>query len=204
MQDIFEETTPTNFHFLPFKPKREANFDSTVVYWFNKSLPIESCPIDEIKRLEYMLHSDSRSISSRVHRIMGPEFTVSTIKVHHSGKFTLHQLNHNKTCLVTSHWLAWFAFNLHLLINLHLFIVAKLYRKLQIKTSNRSDSGGSSTFGRNSKTPGGKRYDDHPNSTYYYYINYAVCGFCGCLYFVQKEEDRENEHGGGRKAVLWQ
>lgn len=179
MQDIFEETTPTNFHFLPFKSKREANFDSTVVYWFNKSLPVESCPIDEIKRLEYMLHSDSRSISSRVHRIMGPEFTVSTIKVHHIGEFRQNLLNHNNK-------------------------LAKLYRKLQIKTSDHTNSGSSSTFGRNSKTPRGKRHDDHPNSTYHYYINYAVCGFCCCLYFVQEEENRKNEHGGGWKAVLWQ
>ncbi|KAL1502279.1 hypothetical protein ABEB36_007445 [Hypothenemus hampei] len=85
LMEIFEESTPSNFYFLPFKAKREVNFDSTLVHWFNKSLPVDSCPTDEIKHLEYLLHSDSRSISSRVHRIMGPEFTVSTIKVHHIG-----------------------------------------------------------------------------------------------------------------------
>ncbi|CAG9766176.1 unnamed protein product [Ceutorhynchus assimilis] len=85
LMHLFEESTPQNFHFHPFKPKRESNFESTVVYWFNKSLPVEHCPREDIKQLENMLISDSRSISSRVHRIMGPEFTVSTIKVHHIG-----------------------------------------------------------------------------------------------------------------------
>ncbi|XP_050307693.1 dystroglycan 1 isoform X2 [Anthonomus grandis grandis] len=85
LMEIFDEPNQYNFHFLPFKPKRESNFESTGVYWFNKSLPLEYCAKDEIKQLEQLLHSDSRSISSRVHRIMAPEFTVSTIKVHHVG-----------------------------------------------------------------------------------------------------------------------
>ncbi|XP_066249637.1 uncharacterized protein Dg [Euwallacea similis] len=85
LMEIFEEPTPNNFHFLPFKTKREVNYESTIVYWFNKSLPVETCPNEEIKQLESMLHGDSRSISSRVHRIMSSEFPVSTIKVHPIG-----------------------------------------------------------------------------------------------------------------------
>ncbi|XP_030766797.1 dystroglycan [Sitophilus oryzae] len=87
LMEIFEEPSPKNLHFLPFKQKIERNtIESTLVHWFNKSLPVDRCPIDEINRLEYMLHnSESRSISRRVHRIMGPDFTISTIKVHHIG-----------------------------------------------------------------------------------------------------------------------
>ncbi|XP_060527781.1 dystroglycan 1 [Cylas formicarius] len=86
LMELFEEPSANNFHFLPFKQKRDPSFDSTVVLWFNKSLPVEKCPTDEIKRLEYILHnSDQKSISNRVHRIMSPDFTISTIKVHHIG-----------------------------------------------------------------------------------------------------------------------
>ncbi|KAF7272594.1 hypothetical protein GWI33_014633, partial [Rhynchophorus ferrugineus] len=87
LMHIFDEASPRNFHFLPFKSKKDRDSsDATIVYWFNTSLPVDRCPMEQIKRLEHVLHnSESKSISSRVHRIMAPDFTISTIKVHHVG-----------------------------------------------------------------------------------------------------------------------
>ncbi|CAG9821358.1 unnamed protein product [Phaedon cochleariae] len=79
---LFGEATPSNFHFPPFRKSE----DSTIVTWFNKSLPVHRCPFEEIKRLESIVHNlNDRSISHRVHAIMEPEFRVSTIKVNLMG-----------------------------------------------------------------------------------------------------------------------
>ncbi|XP_057651670.1 uncharacterized protein LOC130891122 [Diorhabda carinulata] len=79
---LFEETSANNFYFLPFK----RSYDSTIVTWFNKTLPVNRCPQEEIKRLESVLHNmNDRSIAHKVHSIMEPEFRVSTIKVHLTG-----------------------------------------------------------------------------------------------------------------------
>lgn len=82
LTDLFEETSTNNFYFLPFK----RSYDSTIVTWFYKNLPVNHCPHDEIKYLESVLHNmNDRSISHKVHSIMEPEFKVSTIKVHLTG-----------------------------------------------------------------------------------------------------------------------
>lgn len=76
---LFGESSPNNIHVLPFK----KSYDSTIVTWLNKSLPVTYCPQDEISRLESILHNmNDKSIAHRVHTIMEPEFRVSTIKVH--------------------------------------------------------------------------------------------------------------------------
>ncbi|KAJ8916352.1 hypothetical protein NQ315_005049 [Exocentrus adspersus] len=76
---LFGDPSSSNIHLHPFK----QTYDSTIVTWFNKSLPTEICPHEEINRLESILHNmNDKSISHRVHNIMEPEFRVSTIKVH--------------------------------------------------------------------------------------------------------------------------
>lgn len=79
LMDILNENNSSNIHFLPFKQK----FGSTVIAWYNKSLPIEKCDHDQINYLESLMNNpNEKSIAGRVHKIMGPEFPVSTIKIH--------------------------------------------------------------------------------------------------------------------------
>ncbi|XP_072379675.1 uncharacterized protein [Diabrotica undecimpunctata] len=79
---LFEEPATNNFYFLPFK----RSYDSTIVTWFNKSLPLNRCPHEEIKRVESILHNMiDKSIAHKVHSVMEPEFKVSTIKVYPTG-----------------------------------------------------------------------------------------------------------------------
>uniref|UniRef100_A0A6P7FWH0 Dystroglycan 1 n=1 Tax=Diabrotica virgifera virgifera TaxID=50390 RepID=A0A6P7FWH0_DIAVI len=81
---LFEESTTKNFYFLPFK----RSYDSTIVTWFNKSLPLNRCPHEEIKRVESIVHQmidKHNMIAHRVHSVMEPEFKVSTIKVYPTG-----------------------------------------------------------------------------------------------------------------------
>ncbi|CAH1112390.1 unnamed protein product [Psylliodes chrysocephalus] len=86
LMHLFKEQSPSNFHILPFK----RSYESTIVTWFNKSLPINRCPHEEIRRLETVLHNmNDRSISQKVHSVMEPEFRVSTIKVHLIGNCKL-------------------------------------------------------------------------------------------------------------------
>lgn len=77
LKELFNDVTTQNIHLNPFKPKME----STMITWYNKSLPIDKCPNEEIDRLESIMISE-RSISNRVHNTMEPEFPVSIIKLH--------------------------------------------------------------------------------------------------------------------------
>ncbi|CAH1976201.1 unnamed protein product [Acanthoscelides obtectus] len=82
LMHLFGEKTPNNFHLLPFK----QTYDSIIITWFNKSLPLNVCPHEEIRRLQSVLHNmNDKSISHKVHAVMEPDFKVSTIKVHMLG-----------------------------------------------------------------------------------------------------------------------
>nr|CAI5849789.1 unnamed protein product [Callosobruchus analis] len=104
LMSLFGEKTPNNFHFLPFK----QTYDSIIVTWFNKSLPINVCPHEEIRRLQSILHNmNDKSISHKVHAVMEPDFKVSTIKVHTLGncksKHPLHEARPAETPDVEKH-----------------------------------------------------------------------------------------------------
>ncbi|XP_018567551.1 dystroglycan isoform X2 [Anoplophora glabripennis] len=76
---LFGESSPNNIHIHSFN----QSYNSTIVTWFNKSLTTDTCPHEEINRLESMLRNmNDKSISQKVHNVMEPEFHVSTIKVH--------------------------------------------------------------------------------------------------------------------------
>ncbi|PSN45591.1 hypothetical protein C0J52_15074 [Blattella germanica] len=59
---------------------------STIVTWYNRTLPTDFCPEDDISRLRRILVNDDQSISDRVGARMGPEFNVLAIKLTPTGK----------------------------------------------------------------------------------------------------------------------
>ncbi|XP_025830244.1 uncharacterized protein LOC108735390 isoform X2 [Agrilus planipennis] len=73
LRDLFEDRDTNNIHLTSISK------GSTIVSWYNKSLPVTHCPKDEIRRLEAVLIYSDRSINSRVYDIMRPEFSVSRI-----------------------------------------------------------------------------------------------------------------------------
>ncbi|XP_052126502.1 dystroglycan 1 [Frankliniella occidentalis] len=52
---------------------------STVITWYNSTLPTTRCPHDEISTLRRVLVNDDNQMSSRLISVMGPEFTVLAV-----------------------------------------------------------------------------------------------------------------------------
>jgi len=59
---------------------------STVVTWYNRTVPIDHCPEDEISQLRKLLINEDHTVTARVGTIMAPEFNVKTITVTPIGK----------------------------------------------------------------------------------------------------------------------
>ncbi|KAJ9584025.1 hypothetical protein L9F63_021629 [Diploptera punctata] len=59
---------------------------STIVTWYNRTLPTDICPEEDISRLRKVLVNDDQSISDRVRERMSPEFNVQAIKLTPTGK----------------------------------------------------------------------------------------------------------------------
>lgn len=77
LMEIFGDKDAKNIIFGPFKQRQQ----STIITWFNKTLPTEKCAHDEINKLESIIKNNERGIADRVHLIMEPDFLISTIKM---------------------------------------------------------------------------------------------------------------------------
>lgn len=79
LQELFKDKDSSNIHI------NSISEGSTVVRWYNKSLPTERCPDSEIRRLRRILVNDDETLPDRIYNIMDPEFPVKSISLTPTG-----------------------------------------------------------------------------------------------------------------------
>lgn len=79
LQELFKDKDTNSIHI------NSISEGSTIVRWFNKSLPTERCPNSEIRRLRRILVNDDETLPDRIYNIMDLEFPVKSISLTPTG-----------------------------------------------------------------------------------------------------------------------
>jgi len=64
-----------------YQPLSDSFQGSTLIRWFNSSLPTDKCPNAEIRHLRHLFLEDDGSMLPRVAAIMSPEFNPSSVEL---------------------------------------------------------------------------------------------------------------------------